>query len=59
MCLHRSALARQESRQAWPEANLYIRLNNTYRVRLVANLAREKETWNVTEGTFEFDLVVD
>jgi Protein of unknown function (DUF2490) len=51
-------LAQGTSNQFWPEANLYYRFNDRYRVRFVASLTKDREAQGLTDGTFEGDLDV-
>jgi hypothetical protein len=48
--------AQDTSNQVWPEADLYYRLNDRYRVRFLAALTKDKEAQNLTDGTFESDF---
>ena len=50
--------AQETSSQVWPEADLYYRLNDRYRVRFLASLTQDKEAQNLMDGTFECDFDV-
>jgi len=52
-----STASAQETRQEfWPEADLYVKLNDQFRLRFLASLTRARETAKNTEGTLEVDF---
>ena len=50
--------AQDSQRQFWPEGQLYVRLNDRFRLRTGFSLSKARETEKSAEGTFEVDIDV-